>query len=219
MPTVCQKFRRSSAGRNRLSRHCLFQASGTDIATVCCSSLRKLQPPLSQQAQKGIKCPNNCCTNVHFMLICHSTSRPSSLWGGWLWQTGTNNPRTICGMSSSGTTIRLNLSLSQVIFGEDSTMIETTVVNEVCRMLREGRLSQRQIARRIGVSRGTVNAIALGRRRERSAWIRRRDDDFTPPTGRYMRCPGCGGLAQMPCLACYVRTTRQTARPARSSSC
>ena len=39
-------------------------------------------------------------------------------------------------------------------------MIATTVVDEVRRLLREGRLSQRSIALRIGVSRGTVNAIA-----------------------------------------------------------
>ncbi len=43
-------------------------------------------------------------------------------------------------------------------------MITATVVDEIRRMLREGRLSQRKIAVRIGVSRGTVNAIALGKR-------------------------------------------------------
>jgi transcriptional regulator with XRE-family HTH domain len=49
------------------------------------------------------------------------------------------------------------------IFGESWTMIATTVVDEIRRLLRQGRLSQRKIASRIGVSRGTVNAIALGK--------------------------------------------------------
>ena len=96
-------------------------------------------------------------------------------------------------------------------------MIAAALVEEVRRMLREGRLSQREIAKRLGVSRGTVNAIALGRRRDGSALCRgQEEDDFTPPTGLPKRCPGCGGLAQMPCLACYIRAkkeARQTARP------
>ena len=62
-------------------------------------------------------------------------------------------------------------------------MIATTVVDEIRRMLGEGRLSQRNIARRIGVSRGTVNAIALGKRAH--DLVRRPHDEegFTPPTG------------------------------------
>lgn len=92
-------------------------------------------------------------------------------------------------------------------------MITATVVDEVRRMLREGRLSQRKIAFQIGVSRGTVNAIALGKR------LCHRDDrpaadrGFTPPTGPLVRCPGCGGRVQMPCLLCYIRT-RAGRRPA-----
>jgi hypothetical protein len=91
-------------------------------------------------------------------------------------------------------------------------MIATSVVSEVRRMLREGRLSQRQIALSIGVSRGTVNDIALGRRRDRSADDGPWDDGFIPPTGKPVRCPGCGGLAQMPCLLCYIRVKRRTGR-------
>ena len=63
-------------------------------------------------------------------------------------------------------------------------MIATALVEEIRHMLREGRLSQREIAKRLGVSRGTVNAIASGRRREQ---VRRpeqaEDDGFIPPTG------------------------------------
>ncbi|MBU4270367.1 MAG: hypothetical protein KKE86_06865 [Planctomycetes bacterium] len=84
-------------------------------------------------------------------------------------------------------------------------MIATMVVDEIRRMLREGRLSQRKIAVRLSVSRGTVNAVARGKRPDYSARRRREDDDFIPPMGIPVRCPGCGGLAQMPCLLCYIQ--------------
>ncbi|NQU24563.1 MAG: helix-turn-helix transcriptional regulator [Candidatus Nealsonbacteria bacterium] len=84
-------------------------------------------------------------------------------------------------------------------------MITVTVVSEIREMLAEGRLSQRQIARGLGVSRGTVNAIARGRRPDYAARRSRPSDDFTAPSGPPRRCPECGGLVQMPCLACRVR--------------
>jgi hypothetical protein len=97
-------------------------------------------------------------------------------------------------------------------------MIATTLVEEVRRLLGEGCLSQRQIARRLGVSRGTVNAIALGKRRSDSnSRCGCEGADFTPPTGLPKRCPGCGGLTQMPCLACYIRA-KKDARPTMKSA-
>ncbi len=84
-------------------------------------------------------------------------------------------------------------------------MISTRVVSEIQRMLQEGRLSQRKIARHLGVSRGTVNAIAVGKR---AATCDRQGPDgggFVPPHGRVKRCPGCGGMVQMPCLLCFIR--------------
>jgi hypothetical protein len=99
-------------------------------------------------------------------------------------------------------------------------MIAATLVDEIRRMLAEGRLSQRKIAQTMGVSRGTVNAIALGKRSHTSACHPRREDDgFTPPTGMHVRCPGCGGLTQMPCLLCYIRTRNEARRPVRSGPC
>ena len=89
-------------------------------------------------------------------------------------------------------------------------MITATVEAEIRRMLQEGRLSQRKIASQIGVSRGTVNAIALGKRPCHRNELRGAREGFIPPTGPLMRCPGCGGRVQMPCLLCYIRTT---ARP------
>jgi DNA-binding XRE family transcriptional regulator len=83
-------------------------------------------------------------------------------------------------------------------------MIATTVIDEVRRMLEEGRLSQRKIAVELGVSRGTVNAIARGTRPDYDdRW--RRDDGFVPPHGLPVRCAGCGAKVQMPCLLCYIR--------------
>ena len=84
-------------------------------------------------------------------------------------------------------------------------MIGETVVAEIRQLLHEGKLSQRTIARQAGVSRGTVNAIALGKRPE--PVVRRRpESDFVPPSGSVRRCGGCGAKVQMPCLLCYVRS-------------
>ena len=96
-------------------------------------------------------------------------------------------------------------------------MILPTVIDEIRRLLREDRLSQREIARQIGVSRGTVNAIAQGRRsscRDRRPTV---DDGFVPPTGLPKRCSGCGGRVQMPCLLCYIRAKNQRRRGNRDA--
>ena len=84
-------------------------------------------------------------------------------------------------------------------------MIATTLIDEIRRMLHEGCLSQRKIAVRLSVSRGTVNAVARGKRPDYSARRQREDDGFIPPMGMPVRCSGCGGLVQMPCLLCYIR--------------
>ena len=85
-------------------------------------------------------------------------------------------------------------------------MIASPVVDEIKRLLSDGELSQRKIALRIGVSRGTVGSIAGGKRPDYEARRRLREDRFIMPAGPPLRCPGCGGMAQMPCLACHVRT-------------
>jgi hypothetical protein len=83
-------------------------------------------------------------------------------------------------------------------------MIAASVVEEIRELLHEGELSQRKIARRMEVSRGTVLAIACGRRPNYDD--RRRRENYLPnPSGLPRRCPGCGGMVQMPCLLCYVR--------------
>ena len=92
-------------------------------------------------------------------------------------------------------------------------MIASAVVSEIRDFLAEGALSQRRIAQRLGVSRGTVNAIARGRRPDYDArWPEPMADDFITPDGLPQRCPGCGGMVQMPCLLCHVRVVKERQR-------
>jgi hypothetical protein len=94
-------------------------------------------------------------------------------------------------------------------------MISLAVVDEIERLLSKGDLSQRKIARRVGVSRGTVNAIALGKRPDYRARQRERADDFVAPCGPPRRCPSCGAMVEMPCVACRVRAYQESRRRAR----
>lgn len=89
-------------------------------------------------------------------------------------------------------------------------MIATSVVHEIRRLLQEGHVSQRQIARKIGVSRGTVNAIARGKRPSHAAKGQHEENGFTAPSGLPVRCPGCGCRVQMPCLLCYIRESNES---------
>ena len=85
-------------------------------------------------------------------------------------------------------------------------MIAPSVVHEVRRLLAEGRLSQRKIAKIAGVSRGTVGTIAAGRRPDYESLRRNRRDQLPELLGPLQRCPGCGGMAYMPCRACHTRS-------------
>lgn len=85
-------------------------------------------------------------------------------------------------------------------------MLPPMTVMEVRRLLDEGALSQRNIARNLGISRGTVHAIAAGKRPERGP--ERGPAAFFSPAAIPRRCPTCGGLVQMPCLLCHVRRLR-----------
>lgn len=87
-------------------------------------------------------------------------------------------------------------------------MIEPSVVEEVRRLLAEGKLSQRKIASHIGISRATVGAIANGKRPDYKPRPRSDDDPFQQ-SGPPKRCPGCGGVVYLPCRLCYVREVKQ----------
>jgi len=84
-------------------------------------------------------------------------------------------------------------------------MIAASVVSEIRSLLTDSGLSQRKIARRLGVSRGTVNAIARGKRPDHAGGRPRSMEDWTTMIGPVARCPRCGGMVQMPCLACRIR--------------
>ena len=89
-------------------------------------------------------------------------------------------------------------------------MISNKVVNEIRRLLKKKQYSQKMIALKMGVSCGTVNSIATGRRhdcsrRKNEGKNSESEDGFMPPTGLPQRCPRCGARVLMPCLACHVR--------------
>jgi len=84
-------------------------------------------------------------------------------------------------------------------------MISETSANHVRRLLAQGTLSMRTIARMTGTSRGTVAAIAHGRRRPHRADQGGSRKQGKEPLGPLERCPECGGLAHAPCRACRIR--------------
>ena len=78
-------------------------------------------------------------------------------------------------------------------------------VREIRRLLDEGDLSQRDVAVRLGVSRGTVWRIASGRRGlhgggEVIQFVKKEATQSLPT-----RCPGCGGKVYLPCRLCRTR--------------
>lgn len=87
-------------------------------------------------------------------------------------------------------------------------MLSPAKVAEVEQLLASGGISQRAIARRTGVSRGTVAAIAAGTRRKKPlrAFVGPPFDLAAP----LKRCPQCGGRVHLPCWACAVEAIRQT---------
>jgi hypothetical protein len=83
-------------------------------------------------------------------------------------------------------------------------MLPQAKIEEIEKLLAEGKLSQRRISALTGVSRAVVSQIALGARPD---YVNRREqtDDSLQPTGEIERCPSCGAKVYMPCRLCYVR--------------
>jgi hypothetical protein len=94
-------------------------------------------------------------------------------------------------------------------------LIAQTVVDEIRKLLSRPGLSQRKIARWMGVSRGTVGRIASGKRPDYRPDIE--DEEHPVPAGPPRRCPQCGGLVYMPCRLCRTRAlaARSTKRAYR----
>jgi hypothetical protein len=80
-------------------------------------------------------------------------------------------------------------------------MLAQRVVDEIRNLLATG-LSYRKIALTTGISRGSIGAIANGRRVDR---VSREDEDSRQPCGPLTRCPTCGGMVCLPCLLCGTR--------------
>jgi len=89
-------------------------------------------------------------------------------------------------------------------------MLALGIVNEIERLLAARKLSERQIARKVGVSRGTVSAIAQGKRTDR-VHVERQAAAYSTDAAP-VRCPGCGATVYMPCLACHVRKLKRQQR-------
>jgi transcriptional regulator with XRE-family HTH domain len=90
-------------------------------------------------------------------------------------------------------------------------MIAPSVVQEVRSLLAEGNLSQRKIARLTGISRGTVGAIAAGKRPDYPSRRRAAEEELPEPAGPPRRCPSCGGMVYMPCRLCQARALKAAA--------
>ena len=93
-------------------------------------------------------------------------------------------------------------------------MLASSMVKEIRRLLAEGNFSQRKIARLTGVSRGTIGAIASGKRPDYELRPRT-DDEFERPAGPPRRCPTCGGMVYMPCRLCTLRRQLATKKKNR----
>jgi transcriptional regulator with XRE-family HTH domain len=90
--------------------------------------------------------------------------------------------------------------------------ITRAIVEDVLRLLGEKKLSQRKIAKRIGISRATVGSIASGKRLPSEDRIPLGNDDFDRPLGPPTRCKGCGGMVYLPCRLCQVRALKAKER-------
>lgn len=91
-------------------------------------------------------------------------------------------------------------------------MLSAAQVEEVRRLLAEGGRSQREIAKLTGVSRGTIGAIASGKRRDRDP---AQEENFSLRHGPLVRCPECGGKVYSPCVLCRIRKLKAAERADR----
>jgi hypothetical protein len=85
-------------------------------------------------------------------------------------------------------------------------VIRPDTADEIRRLLAEGKLSHRAIARKFGVSRGTVTTLAAAPQPDYE-WLRRRREAEQAPIvfGPVSRCPMCGAKVHMPCRECAIQ--------------
>jgi hypothetical protein len=87
-------------------------------------------------------------------------------------------------------------------------MLPLITIKEIRLLLEQGELSQRQIAEQLGISRGTVGAVANGKRGLHGITEDAKEVGLGFE-GTAVRCPGCGAHVFMPCLLCRARTMRE----------
>ena len=88
-------------------------------------------------------------------------------------------------------------------------MLSIELIQEIHRLLGEGQLSQRQIAARLDVSRGTVGAIASGRRGLKGKGGEGGALPAHTARCRPARCRHCGYRVYAPCRICLARDYRR----------
>lgn len=94
-------------------------------------------------------------------------------------------------------------------------MLTDEMVAEINQLLKSTTISQRAIARRLGINRETVNRIANGARFDPSAH-RRAKEALEPRDIEPIRCHGCGSkITVIPCLTCKLRKMDRQGRAAR----
>ncbi len=104
-------------------------------------------------------------------------------------------------------------------------MLSLVMIEKIEWLLRSADLSQRQVAMRLGVSRGTVASVARGKRsakQQRSTGVLpiASKDQHAPQIvpdldAVPVRCPSCGCRVFLPCLVCHLRKMERSRRAIR----
>ena len=91
-------------------------------------------------------------------------------------------------------------------------MVDPEIEGQIEARLLARRGSQRGLARELGISRGTVGAIARGRR---PADLSRRHAERIRPDHHYLtgHCPQCGRQIELPCRACRDEAAKKKRPP------
>jgi len=95
-------------------------------------------------------------------------------------------------------------------------MIAEEKIREAELMLVRGKMSQREVAKRTGLSRGLISLIARGKR---TIQVKTVDPDLLPESEHNLpvRCLGCGAMVCMPCLLCHLKKLAARNRPVMRS--
>ena len=97
-------------------------------------------------------------------------------------------------------------------------MIPAWKIEAIETLLREGRLSRRQIAQRLKVWRGAIRAVAEGSRPDYPTLPGTREAASPQPAGPPQRCGECGAMVHLPCRACGLRAAMPRRTPRRAAT-